>query len=312
MLAVWLLVFVLGMIGLVKGADLLLDMAKKVGERLGLSSFAIGVVIVGFGTSLPELVSSMVAQFSGASDMVAGNVVGSNITNILLIGGVAGILARGLKLNLDDLEFDVGWLIASTVIIGWVGWDLLITPAEAFVLLFFLAIYLLAIFAFNADNQKHRPLHDKAHQVTFTDHLLLAGGFVLLLVGAYATVEAAINMAMLLHVAPGVVALLAVALGTSLPELMVTIKAALKGSSDVAIGNIFGSNVFNAFAVLGIPGLFGALVIESATAWSFIFLVLGTAILSYAGYRRRLSLVEGGLALALYALFVLMVSGIIG
>lgn len=312
MLAFWVVVFLLGMAALVKGADVLLDMAKKIGERLGLSSFAIGVVIVGFGTSLPELISSAVAQLSGASDIVAGNVMGSNITNILLIGGVSVVLARGLKLNLDDLEFDVGWLIASTFMLGWVLWDMLITPMEALMLLFILSLYMLAIFAFNADNQKHRPQHDRAHNITIKDYVLLGTGFALLLAGAYATVEAAVEIATILNVATGVIALLAIALGTSLPELMVTIKAAMKGSADIAIGNIFGSNVFNVFAVLGLPGLLGAMTVEPATAWSFGFLLAGTALLSYAGYRRYFSFGLGIAALFSYALFVLFVSGIVG
>ncbi len=158
-LALWALVFVGGIAGLVKGADLLLDMARKVGEMFGLSSFTIGVVIVGFGTSLPELVSSLVAQLQGAGDMVIGNVVGSNITNILLIGGVAAVLARGIRLNLDDLGFDAGWLMASAVALAWIGFDAIVTPAESFVLLTIFAVYGMAMYAVSADNQKHRPMH---------------------------------------------------------------------------------------------------------------------------------------------------------
>ncbi len=307
LLALWALVFVAGIAGLVKGADILLDTARKVGEMFGLSSFTIGVVIVGFGTSLPELVSSLVAQLQGVGDMVLGNVVGSNITNILLIGGVAAVLARGIRLNLDDLGFDAGWLIASAAALAWVGFDAVVTPTEAFVLLAIFAVYGMAMYAVSADNQKHRPLRDKAHTITGRDFALLVLGLTFLIGGAYATVGAATHIAHALGVAAGIVALLALALGTSLPELFVTIKAVQRGEADVAIGNIFGSNIFNILAVVSIPGLVGPMSIDTVTYHSFIFMAAATLLLAHAGFRKQFTLVQGIAALCAYALFVFFV-----
>lgn len=306
-LALWALLFAVGIAGLVKGADTLLDTARKVGELWGLSSFTIGVVIVGFGTSLPELVSSFVAQLQGAGDMVVGNVVGSNITNILLIGGIATVLARGMRLNLDDIGFDAGWLLASAAMLAWVGFDSVVTPTESFILLTTFALYGMALYAVGADNQRHRPKHDKAHAVAMRDVVLLSIGLALLIGGAYATVGAATHIAHTLGVATGIVALFALALGTSLPELFVTIKAAQRGEADVAIGNIFGSNVFNILAVVGIPGLIGSIAIDAVTYQSFMFMAAATFLLGYAGFRKRLIFTQGIAALCGYGLFVLFV-----
>lgn len=305
----WALVFVVALAALIKGADMLLDEAKKIGEMIGLSPFAIGVVILGFGTSLPEMVSSIVAQLQGASDIVAGNVVGSNVANILLIVGLAALISRGTKLKMQDLSFDIAWVAISAGVLIFVAFDGAITTVESFFLLVAFFLYGTAIYATTQDNKRKVPKKGKLHH---KDFFFLVLGFTLLIVGAHYTVESAIHIANIIGIGTGIIGLLAIAIGTSLPELFVTIKAAGDKHADIAIGNVFGSNVFNALLVVGVPGLLGSMVVDATTqVVGLSFMVLATGLLVWGGLRKHVSYPLGMVLLFLYGVFVLVVAGIV-
>jgi len=310
MALVWALVFIASVAALVKGADFLLDTAKKVGEWLGLSPFVIGVVIIGFGTSLPELVSSFAAQWQSVSEIVAGNVVGSNIANILLIAGFAAVIGRGVVLKMQDLNFDIAWMVAAAGVYAWMARDLLITQAESAFLLFGFLLYGAAIYATSRDNP-HKAAHQTPRPVA-KDWALLIVGFILLVGGAHFTVESATHIAAIIHVGAGIVGLLAIALGTSLPELAVTMQAARKKEADIAIGNIFGSNVFNVLLVIGLPGLVGPIVVDTVTGTMGLLVMLAATLLfAWLGFRRTIPLALGVAMLCTYGLFVLLVAGVL-
>ena len=252
----WLVVFIVALIVLVKGADWLIESAEKIGLAFGLSSFIVGVTIVGVGTSFPELISSLAAVLSGVSDVVAANVVGSNIANILLIVGISAIVGKKLVVTKDLIDLDIPLLAISTALFLGVLWDAQITLGESILLLLTYVIYFLYTLFSGEDEDKNTKT--KRPKVQTKDYIMLIIGLTSLVFGAKYLIDALVKLSEIFDIATGVIAITAVAVGTSLPELLVSVKAALKGKSEVALGNIFGSNIFNALAVVGIPGLFGS------------------------------------------------------
>lgn len=305
MVFVWAAVFVVSVGALVKGAGMLLESAKRIGEWAGFSAFTIGVVILGFGTSAPELVSSIAAQIQGVPDIVAGNVVGSNIVNVLLVAALMAVVARGVIMKLEDATFDIAWLIVSVVAFLAVAWNGVISVNESIFLLFAFALYSVAIYAFTSDNRALVPTEKRPPAPRSRDIATLVGGFILLAVGAHFTVIAAVNEAALLQIGTGVIGLLAIALGTSLPELVVTVRAVRTDDTDIALGNIFGSNVFNVLFIVGIAGSFGVMTVGATTLLvGLAFMIIATAVLATAGFRKYFSMWLGIFALAAYGAFV--------
>ena len=276
-------VYLLVAIGvLVKGADYFVSGAKDIGEYFGLSKFAIGVFIIGFGTSLPELASSLAGVFSGAPEIVIANVVGSNITNILLIVGVlATIKAVKISKNLIQTELPI-FVIATVHFIASV-YDGALDPVESILLLGTFSAYVWYLFV---ESKEELVDGDDSHKRKGLRKPIMYSfiGIAAVLVGAHFTVEMAVNVATALTIPIGLVSIAAIAIGTSLPELFVSLQAARSGESEMAIGNIFGSNSFNILIVAGIPGLFGVLPVDTVVmnlglpvmiAASFILFVFG-------------------------------------
>ncbi|PIR60998.1 MAG: hypothetical protein COU68_01755, partial [Candidatus Pacebacteria bacterium CG10_big_fil_rev_8_21_14_0_10_45_6] len=288
-LVIWAVIFLISLAFVVKGADWFLDGAEKIGRSAGLSSFVIGIVIVGLGTSLPELVAAFAAIFHGATELVAANVVGSNIANILLIVGLAAAVGGKLSVSKNLIDLDIPLLTIATVFGVAVMIDGVVMPLEAVFLLASFVVFLLyavrnggtgedaeevrQLFSFS----RRRPtieitsigddpkLERAPHKVTVRDFVWLFIGLTALVFGGRYLVESVVTIAGILQIAVGAITLVAVAVGTSLPELAVSMKAALQGKHEVALGNIFGSNVFNILLVLGLPGLFGPMNVDSPT-----------------------------------------------
>ena len=318
---IWIAVFVIALAAVVKGADWLLGSAERIGLAVGLSPFIVGVVIVGAGTSFPELVSSIVAVIQGAKEIVAANAIGSNIANILLIVGFSAVLGKQLVVTKSLIDLDLPLLAITTVIFLAVAADANITVIESALLLVGYGIYLgytilhIDDTAGKAEGMAYPIQHEqtarkakksgKRPQVQLRDILLLLIGIAALSVGAKYLIDAVIQLSDLLGVATGVISLIAVAVGTSLPELLVSTKAALAKNSEVALGNIFGSNVFNVLVVVGLPGLFGALPLDTPTfAIGLPAMALATLLFIISGISRRVHVWEGYFYLLAYAVFV--------
>lgn len=311
----WVGVFILSLAALVKGADWLLVSAEKIGLALGLSPFIVGVVIVGAGTSFPELISSLVASLQGATEIVAANAIGSNIANILLVVGVSAVLGRRLVVTKDLIDLDLPLLAISTVLFLGVAWDGRVSFVEALMLLAGYGVYLAysIIHKEEVEHEKKLPSratrrHEKAQKkpgVSVADYIWLAVGATALVIGAKYLVDAVIELSEIFNIATGVISLVAVALGTSLPELLVSAKAALARKSEVALGNIFGSNVFNILVVVGIPGLFNELSLDASTlSIGLPAMALATLLFIISGISRRIHIWEGLFYLLFYTLFV--------
>lgn len=311
MLIFWIAVFLISLAALIKGADWLIASSEKIGLALGLSPFIVGVTIVGVGTSFPELVSSLVAVYRGVTDVVAANAIGSNIANIFLIVGLSALIGKRLVVTKNLIDIDLPLLAISTVLLLGVVWDRQITFGESLLLLITYGIYLLYTILHKETDDSGRVLENLPEEniirpkLTTKDFLLLILGILGLVFGAQYLIEALINLSSILNVATGVIAITAVAIGTSLPELLVSAKAALQKKSEVALGNIFGSNVFNALVVIGLPGIFGNLAVDNETSSIGVpAMAVATLLFVISGISRRIHMWEGAMFLAAYILFM--------
>ena len=297
----------LSLVVLVKGAGWLLKSAEKIGLAAGLSSFVIGVVIVGLGTSLPEVISSIVATMQGVTEMVAANAIGSNIANILLVVGVSALIGRKLVVSKDLIDLDLPLLAATTVLFLGVAMDGQITRIESMLLMVAFFIYFIYSITYKDESTKKRARKKKAKRpkIVAADILFLILGLLGLIFGAKYLVDSVIELATIFDIGVGAISLAAVAVGTSLPELIVSVKAALAGKSDVALGNIFGSNVFNLLLVVGLPGLFTTIAIDHSTLTLGIpVLIVATLLFIIGGISKRMHSYEGAMYLVIYALFI--------
>lgn len=297
----------IALFALVRGADMFVIGAKQIGATLGMSKFAIGVLIVGFGTSLPELASSIAAVTSGASEIVLANVVGSNITNILLVVGVLATLGGRIVIKRDLIKTELPiFFIASAHFIA-VIYDGLVDRLEAMLLLGTFAAYMWYLFVEARDEdsielQKNgRRPQLEARSIAF---VVIGVGAVLL--GAHYTVENVVALAYIFSVPIGLVSIAAIALGTSLPELFVSLQAIKTGEAELAIGNIFGSNAFNILVVAGLPGLIAPLVADAVVMQLGVGVLLAaSAIFFVNGLARQIMRWEGMMMLLFFAFFIL-------
>jgi cation:H+ antiporter len=299
----WILIFVVSVVVLVKGADWFLEGSEQVGLAAGLSKFVVGVVIVGLGTSLPELISGIAAVASGAPEIVAANAMGSNIANILLVVGFAAIVARRLTTTKNLIDLELPLLATSTVLFIGAVWDKVVTFPEAIILVVTYVVYLL--YTIVEGKKEGATEHIKRPKVKVRDILFLVLGAAGLVLGAKFLVDSVINLSTILNIATGAIALAAVAIGTSLPELIVSVKAALKGNSEVALGNVFGSNAFNLLMVVGIPALFTRLPVDAQSYMIGLpVLIVVTILFIISAISRKLYLWEGVMYLMIYIFFI--------
>lgn len=306
----WIAAFAVSLLVLIKGTDRALVAAERIGAALGLSSFVIGVVIVGLGTSLPELASSLSAVFRGAPEIVAANVIGSNIANILLVGGISAVIGNRLSVTKNLIDLDLPLLSVASVVFLSAAWDRMIVPGESILLLAAFSVYIGYTTLHRDDDAPERDSgtsekHGPGASIRPRDVASLVLGFASLVFGANYMIEAVLRLSGIMGVGTGVISLAAVALGTSLPELTVSIRAAMNGGSEVALGNIFGSNVFNLLFVIGIPGLFGYLPIDDATfRLGLPYMLVATALFVVSGISRRIHVYEGAMYVIVYAFFL--------
>jgi len=314
-LILWVVVFVVALTAMIGGAELFLKNAERIGLELGISSFVIGVIIVGFGTSLPELTSSLLAVLADTPSIVPANAIGSNIANILLIGGVLAFFGKRMTIDRDLLSAELPFFVISTALFVQIAFDGQITAIESVLLVGTLLVYIFYLFSEDyssgmvVEAVKEEVQHERFHLFhpsnarVFT---LLLVGLVLLLIGANYVVQAVITMAGILSVPPGAITITAIAFGTSLPELVVSIKSLRANNLSLAIGNIFGSNAFNLLVAIGIPGLFATLPLDTPTlVVGLPVLIASSVILLVIGLARKLYRWEGIMFFVLYGYFIL-------
>ncbi|MDO5338239.1 MAG: calcium/sodium antiporter [Eubacteriales bacterium] len=243
----------LGFLMLVKGADWFVDGACGIAEKFGIPQLVIGLTIVAMGTSAPEAAVSITAAIKGNADITIGNIVGSNILNILIILGISSFITP-LAVSKSTIIFEIPFMVVITLLLLVQGIGGTIERYDGVVLLLVFLAYLGYLFIM-AKRGKSDNAADTLKQNLWQSVLWAIAGLVLIVIGSNAAVDAASTIARLLGMSERFIGLTIVALGTSLPELFTSVSAARKGNADIAIGNIVGSNIFNILFVVGISAL---------------------------------------------------------
>ena len=296
----------LGGEGVVRGSVSLAD-------RLGVSPLVIGLTIVGFGTSLPEMVVSVNAALAGAPGIAVGNVIGSNIANTMMVLGAAAVVSP-IMVNPRALRRDTACMVVATVVFICLGLSGKLVWWHGAFLLVVLAGYVSQsvwndIRTGGPAAELRREEAREAGVATLripTASALVVIGMGAVITGAEWLVTGATDLARLFNVPDEIIGLTIIAIGTSLPELATSLVAAFRGHPDVCLGNILGSNLFNLFGIAGVTALFADLPFSEKAMDFDLWILLGTAILliSFMFSGRRLSRIEGGVLVALYSLYV--------
>jgi cation:H+ antiporter len=276
------LLFFVGLVILVTGGELLVRGASAIARAFHLSPLLIGLTIVGFGTSAPELIVSVQAALAGQPGIAIGNVIGSNIGNVLLILGISALIAP-LIIPGAKLWRDLGFMLAATAMVWWMLLDGQITRLDGLVLLASLAAFLTTAFIAGSG---HPP---EAGHETFGPNwkpwVLTGAGLVLLVIGARFLVDSATTIARDFGISEAVIGLTIVAIGTSLPELATSVIAAFRKHTEIAVGNIVGSNIFNIFGILGLTAVIAPIPAEARFAaidmWWVAASSVGLAIVAF-------------------------------
>jgi cation:H+ antiporter len=290
-------IFVVGIAVLLWSSDRFVEAAERIGLSLGISPFIIGVTIVAFGTSLPELATSIVAVLDGTSSIVIGNVVGSNITNIALVLGLTAVVVKNIDLEYNLWHIDIPFLWGSAFLLYFAAMDGRISFFEVALFLGGIGIFL----AYSLKDQEKAAKEDRPAS-GWRDYLLLLVGGGLVSLSATYIIAAITAISAMLDIAPTAIALSAVAVGTSLPEVAVSLAAARKGKASIAVGNAVGSNIFNTFIVMAIPRFFGPLEIPDGVLTIYLPLMLVmTILLGVMSNNRKITRWEGLMLLLFYA-----------
>lgn len=299
---VWAVVFIIvGFALLVKGADLFVDHASGLAKKIGMSPVVIGLTIVAFGTSLPELAVSVTAALEGANEIAVGNVVGSNIFNLLVVAGMSAVLCP-LVINKTILKRD--WPISGAIalLLAFFVWtDLRIERWEAIVLF----VLFVANLIWQIKSGKQEVVEESSEGAKPMWRLIL--GLVLgiagIIVGAELAVNGSTSVARLLGCSETLIGLTIVAIGTSLPELVTSVVAAKKGENEIAIGNVIGSNIFNILCILGVSGMIRPIALQNLVLFDTLFLVLITLLFWIPCRKQKMSRVTGIVMMILYVAY---------
>ncbi len=303
----YILYLILGLILLYYGAEFLVRGSSSIAVSFGVNKMVIGLTVVALGTSMPEFVVSLTGAITGSDGVSVGNIVGSNMANILLVLGITGFIGP-IKAEKRTIKLDMPVLLLITLLFIFFCYDGLLTGYESIVLLFVFMIYMVYIIKNSRERsgEKKESSDPKSKKLTKNIMLSLVGIIGLVLGGKY-TVQGGVEMGRLFGISDYVIGLTVIALGTSLPELFTSVVAALKHEHEISIGNIIGSNMFNTAFVLGIVPIISPLKISEKIIGFDNWLMLGVTILlgvcTYSG--KRLSRGESALFLVIYVLFIL-------
>lgn len=313
--------FAAGLLLLVIGAEALVKGASRLASALGVSPLIIGLTVVAFGTSSPELAVSIKSAVSGQASIAVGNVVGSNIFNVLFILGLSALITP-LVVSQQLVRLDVPLMIAASALVFVFGADGHLSRIEGgFLFLGLVAYILFLIYLSRKENREVQDEYAREYgaegRSTFKSHLintgLVVGGLGLLVLGSRWLVESAVAFAQYLGVSELVIGLTIIAMGTSLPEVVTSVVASIRGERDIAVGNVVGSNLFNIMGVLGVASMVAPAGIEvSSAALRFdipVMIAVAVACLPIFFTGSMISRWEGGVFFGYYAAYTLYLVG---
>lgn len=310
------ILLILGFVILIKGADWLVFGGAALARKYKVSELGIGLTIVAFGTSMPELVVNAFASYQSNSELVYGNVIGSNNFNLFVILGIAGLISPLVvqsstvwrEIPLSFAAALLLFVLSNSVFSG----DEILTRVDGVILLTCFCLFL--FYVFGQLKREELPVEaGRKESSNFKVWFLILVGLVALIAGGQLVVTNAVVIAQTLGISQTIIGLTIVAAGTSLPELATSVVAATKGKNDIAIGNIIGSNIFNIFLILGVSALIRPVSYNVAFNLDMILLGIGTLLLFFAmfsGARKKLDRWEAGLLLTIYIGYVVfLISG---
>ena len=313
------ILLIVGLVLLVKCADIFVDSSSNIAKAFGIPALVIGLTIVAFGTSAPEAAVSLTAALKGSNEISVGNVVGSNVCNSLLILGLCGIFAT-LQTKEEVRKRDFPYYLLSAVVLLIITGDYFIkheamgwiTRANGLVLLCFLGVYVYSLIAGvkrekreKAKNKKEEDTVEEKTEFKWKDVLFLVIGIAGIVGGGQLVVNGATGLARALGIGENVIALTIIAIGTSLPELVTSVIATRKGETDLAIGNVIGSNIFNILFIVGLTASIKPISLDMIAFMDIIFMTISsTLVFIMLQKNRRIGRIKGICMLAMYVLYM--------
>jgi len=309
------ILFIIGFFLLIKGADLLVDGASSIAKKFGISTIVIGLTIVSFGTSMPELIVNIFSSIQGNTDIAIGNVLGSNIANILLILGISAIIYP-LAVKKGTVWKEIPFSFLAVITLALMANDVLIdktnfsalTRIDGFILLGFFIIFMYYIFGISKISANESTEQEPKIYSPVKSIVMIIIGLIGLTLGGKWIVDGAVSFASGFGVSQALIGLTIVAVGTSLPELATSAVAAYKKNVDIAVGNIVGSNIFNIFWILGISAIINPLPFSNVMMTDIFVDVSSTTLLfmfMFIGKKHTLERWQGALFVIIYILYII-------
>ena len=297
---------IIGFFLLIKGADIFVSGASNISKRLGIPSVIVGLTIVSLGTSAPELAVSAISSIKGSNEIAVGNVLGSNLLNILIILGITSMICP-LAVKKNTCLIEMPFLVLMTVLLFVLGLDGSLNRIDGIIFIVCFCVYLLYLLK-SAKNNDEKPEETKDMPV-WKLLLALVVGMGIVILGSNITVDSASYIAKAAGVSERMVGLTVVALGTSLPELVTCIIAAKKKSADLAIGNIVGSNIFNILFVLGLTSVITVVPYQVAFLKDALFAILSSVMLLLGSVicKKKITRFMGFLFLVTYGIYFVVI-----
>lgn len=311
------ILFVIGFFLLIKGADVLVKGSTSIAKRFGLSDMVVGLTIISFGTSLPELIINIMSSLQGQSELAIGNVFGSNVANLLLILGVTAIICP-LPISRSTILNEIPFSLIATLLVGFLAnatlldnrEDLYISRLDGGILLFFFGLFMVYIYNIAKTNKDEVIPHVEGDAPPMTigkSVLLILLGIAGLFLGGKWVVDGAVHIAQSFGLSESFIGLTVVAIGTSLPELVTSAMAAFRRNIDIAVGNVVGSNIFNLVWILGISALINPLPFDVVSNSDIVMMIFASTLLILAmpiGKRNAIDRWNGTFFLLVYISYI--------
>lgn len=298
-----LIILLVGVIFLVLGANSLVDGASVIAKRFNIPNIVIGLTIVAFGTSAPELVVNVISALNGKSAITLGNVIGSNVINILVILGITAIIYP-LTVARNTVKFEIPIALFTSILTYVLAKNGVLSKIDGFILLGFFILFLMYNAYLTVMNREESELEVKNYTLPIATGVTILG-FILLVFGGKFIVDSAVNLARNFGISERVISVTVVSLGTSLPELATSVVAAFKKNTDIAIGNVVGSNIFNTFFILGISAVITPIDVPTTAFIDLILnIVASILLLAFVLRNYRLNRIHGLLFLTVYSTYL--------
>ena len=298
-----LIILLVGVIFLVFGANALVDGASVIAKRFNIPNIVIGLTIVAFGTSAPELVVNVISALNGKSAITLGNVIGSNVINILIILGITSIIYP-LTVGRNTVRYEIPIALFASILTYILSKNGILSKFDGFLLLGFFILFLVYNAYLTVMNREESELDVKNYTLPIAIGVTILG-FGLLVFGGQFIVDSAVDLARSFGISERVISVTVVSLGTSLPELATSVVAAFKKNTDIAIGNVVGSNIFNTFFILGISAVITPIDVPSSAFIDLILnMIASILLLLFVFINYRLNRAHGLLFLAIYSTYL--------